>query len=136
MPPAPGITASLLQELSAQKNETAGLKQQLETAQALLSRAETRASEAVHEHEKLRGAVAAMRTEGCSDQELLSQLTFSEDQVLSLKAQLCDVECEKGVAEQCAATLQERYNLCNATLGHSRAQVHVLIALVTRRLRA
>lgn len=108
LPPAPGITASLLQELSAQKNETAGLKQQLARAQALLSRAETRASEAAHERDKLRGEVAAMRAQGCSDQALLAQLAFYEDQVLSLKSQLCDVACEKGVAEERAATLQER----------------------------
>ena len=105
---AGGITASLLHELATQKDQTANLKTELARAQAGLALAKGEAEEAALHREKLQEEVKVMRSQRCSDGNLVAKLAACEDQVLGLRSQLRSAQMEEDLAQQRASALENR----------------------------
>ena len=63
---------------------TLQLRAEVASAKSLQTRAEANAKEAHAEGERLRSEVARLRSEGCSDKDLIAQLSSCEEEILNL----------------------------------------------------
>jgi hypothetical protein len=63
---------------------TLQLRDEVASAKSLQTRAEAKAKEAHAEGERLRLEVARLRSEGCSDKDLIAQLSSCEEEILNL----------------------------------------------------
>ncbi len=93
---------------------TLQLRDEVASAKSLQTRAEAQAKEAHAEGERLRSEVARLRVEGCSDKDLIAQLSSCEEEILSLIETLQEERAVGEVARKNLESELERERLLHS----------------------